>query len=203
MELFDENACEVLRWPDAEWLYWPRFLSAAEADAVFMQLRDELLWRQDELHIGGRTIPIPRLNAWYADAGRGYTYSGIRMEPLPWTETLAGLRARVETACAARFNSVLCNFYRDGRDSVAWHADDEPELGREPQIASLSLGAERTFELRHRRARELGLRTQHLHLLGGSLLLMRGATQRCWLHRLPKEPGITRGRINLTFRQVL
>lgn len=188
--------------PDAILDYRPGFLDAAEASAAFDELRATLAWRQDVLHIGGRDIPIPRLNAWYGDAGSHYTYSGLHLEPLPWTALLERLRARIETACDARFDSVLANLYRDGRDSVAWHADDEPELGRDPVIASLSLGAVRSFELRHRRARSLKPGTLHLPLAAGSLLIMRGSTQHHWLHRVPKEPGVTTARINLTFRLI-
>lgn len=188
--------------PDAILDYRPGFLDAGEAAAVFRELRTTLAWRQDVLHIGGRDIPIPRLNAWYGDPGTTYTYSGLRLRPLPWTSLLARLRARIETACGARFDSVLANLYRDGRDSVAWHADDEPELGRDPLIASLSLGAVRSFELRHRRARALGLGTLRLALSDGSLLVMRGSTQHHWQHRVPKEPAVTAARLNLTFRLI-
>lgn len=200
--LFAATGVERIALPDAVLDFHPGFLPADAAAAAFDELRATLAWRQDVLRIGGRELPIPRLNAWYGDAGTTYTYSGLRLEPLPWTPCLAQLRRRIEAASGARYDSVLANLYRDGHDSVAWHADDEPELGREPVIASLSLGAVRSFELRHRRARALGLGTQRLALPSGSLLVMRGATQHHWLHRVPKEPGVTAARINLTFRLI-
>ena len=197
-----DGSGECIELPDAALEYRPAFLNASEAAAAFDELRATLAWRQDVLRFGGREVPIPRLNAWYGEAGTTYTYSGLRLEALPWTETLAPLRARIEAASGTHFDSVLANLYRDGRDSVAWHADDEPELGRDPVIASLSLGAVRSFELRHRRARALGLGTQRLALADGSLLVMRGSTQHHWLHRVPKEPAVTAARINLTFRLI-
>ena len=192
--------------------YVTGFFAPDEAAAYLQALRDELAWKQDHVRMGAREIAMPRLVAWYGDPGAVYRYSGTVNEPLPWTERLAAIRARIEAdpalralaggSDALRFNSVLANLYRDGHDSVAWHADDEPELGRDPVIASLSLGAVRSFELRHRRARALGLGTQRLALADGSLLILRGSTQHHWLHRVPKEPAVTAARINLTFRLI-
>lgn len=146
----------------------------------------------------GRTVPAPRLEAWYGDPGAAYTYSGLAHEPLPWTAELQDLRERVESATATTFNSVLANLYRSGADSNGWHADDEPELGEQPVIASLSLGATRRFLLRHRASGE----RVELMLEAGSLLVMRGATQQCWQHCVPKQRTVQAPRINLTFRRV-
>jgi alkylated DNA repair dioxygenase AlkB len=144
----------------------------------------------------GRRIPIPRLTAWHGAAG--YVYSGIRLTPAPWTPPLLELKALAERLAGQSFNSVLLNLYRDGRDSVSWHADNEPGLGRDPVIASLSLGAVRRFQLKHRRLPE----RLTLDLPHGSCLIMAGATQHHWLHQLPKTKAPVGPRINLTFRRM-
>lgn len=159
----------------------------------------EVPWRQETLVIFGRPVKTPRLTCWIGDPGATYTYSGLANRPLPWTPVLTGLRARLEERLQAPFNSVLLNLYRDGRDSMGWHADDEPELGPEPLIASVSLGATRTFRLRHR---TLGLPSVDLELEHGSLLVMRGTTQRDWHHCVPKRLRVDQPRLNLTFRYV-
>lgn len=179
--------------------YDPHFLDRATADAAFRILVSGIAWAQESLTIYGRRIPFPRLTAWYGDPGAVYTYSGIRNDPQRWTAPLRDLRDRLERRLGARFNSVLLNQYRHGAESMGWHTDDEPELGDEPLIASLSLGAVREFQLKHRSA---GTRIA-LALGHGSLLLMSGQTQRHWLHRLPKAPGVPGIRINLTFRAII
>jgi alkylated DNA repair dioxygenase AlkB len=150
----------------------------------------------------GREVTAPRLTAWFGDPHASYVYSGVRHDPVPWTPTLADLRARVERATEHAFNSVLLNFYRDGEDSVSWHSDDEPELGAQPVIASLSLGATRVFQLKHKRRADLA--RVDIELSHGSLLLMSGNCQSHWKHQIPKRRGRTRPgpRINLTFRRV-
>ena len=186
--------------PRAELLFDPVFLPAAEATALLAQLTAEVAWEQRAIRLFGQEIPQPRLTAWYGDPDARYTYSGLAWEPRPWTAALRALRQRVEAATGARFNSVLLNQYRDGRDSMGWHADDEPELGPAPAIASLSLGATRRFRLRARpgpRPAPLSL-----DLPGGSLLLMRGPTQQHWQHALPKTSRPVGPRLNLTFRWV-
>lgn len=163
-------------------------------DEVFRRLRDETPWRQDSIVLFGNQHLQPRLTAWYGDAS--YTYSGLRLDPLPWTPLLAELRAAVENASGCRFNSVLLNYYRNERDSMGMHSDDEPELGPEPTIASLSFGATRSFILRHKRNK----RTCKLDLHDGSLLLMSGSLQSNWLHGINKAARSLGERINLTFR---
>ena len=201
-ELF--GGVETINLPDAELFYWPTLFPAADASNFFSALVDGIAWRQDDILIAGKTIPVPRLNAWYGDDKAVYTYSGIRFESLPWTRVLMQLRDTVakridvDAGKPVIFNSVLANYYRDEQDSVAWHADDEPELGTNPLIASLSLGATRRFCLRHNT-----LKTRvELPLSNGSLLLMAGTTQHHWQHQVPKERAVTEGRVNLTFRHV-
>lgn len=158
-------------------------------------LLTETPWRQDSLNFGGKPVLVPRLQAWYGD--RRYGYSGLKLAPLPWTPVLDGIRRKISQAAQLEFNSVLVNYYRDGNDSVAWHSDDERELGPDPRIASLSLGATRRFELKHRTRKQTRM---SMPLENGSLLLMGSGLQRHWMHQLPKEAGITLPRINLTFR---
>lgn len=184
-----------------EVFYWPDWLDAAEAAELFARLRDELAWEQSRIKIFGRSHLIPRLNAWYADPGLTYTYSRKTFEPNAWTDTLMDVRRRVEATTGHTFNSVLANLYRDGQDSNGWHSDDEPELGRNPVIASVSLGGERKFHLKHKRRKELD--TVKLVLDPGSLLLMTGATQHNWKHQVPKTKRSVQPRINLTFRTIV
>jgi alkylated DNA repair dioxygenase AlkB len=170
-------------------------MEPAPADRLFAALRARAQWSQEHLQIFGKRVAFPRLTAWYGDAGTSYKYSGVRYDPLPWLPELRELRASLERQTGTRFNSVLLNWYRDGNDSMGWHADNERELGAEPVIASLSLGAERRFDLKHRDGAVV-----HVGLTHGSLLVMAGALQHAWVHRVPKQPRITGGRINLTFR---
>lgn len=171
---------------------------ALPADCM-ARLVAESHWRQDAIRLYGREMLQPRLHAWYGEPEAVYTYSGLRNVPLPWTPLLTELRGIVEDAAGARFNSVLLNLYRDGRDSMGMHSDDEPELGPQPVIASLSLGATRTFILRHRR--EKGLKPVRVPLGDGDLLLMRGDTQANWAHGINKQAQAG-ARLNLTFRLI-
>lgn len=156
----------------------------------------ELPWQQDELRIGGRRIPVPRLQCWMGNAS--YTYSGLQMQVAEWHPQVKAIMTQVQALSGYEFNSVLINYYRDGRDSVSWHADDEPELGPAPIIASVSFGAERPFRLR-RKLGQMPDRRQ-IVLRNGSLLLMGETIQNRWLHELPKVKGLDEPRINLTFR---
>jgi len=165
---------------------------------AFATLRSELPWRQNHLNMFGRTVPEPRLVTWMGDPGADYSYSGIRLDPVPWTPEVAALRAACSSVAGVEFNSVLANLYRDGNDSVDWHADDEPQLGREPVIASLSLGATRRFDLRHRESGE----TVRVDLPPGSVVVMSGRCQHEWVHRVAKTKRPVGPRINLTFRTI-
>ena len=180
------------------WL-WPAAFERPEADALFKELRSAVAWRQEEVLIFGQRCLVPRLVAWHGDAGARYTYSGTDHDPEPWLPALERIRDRAAALTGASYNAVLLNLYRDGRDGMGWHADDEPELGRDPVIASVSFGAERRFCLRHRRRKDLKL---DLPLPHGSLLCMGGSTQHHWVHALPKTRRPVGERINLTFRSV-
>jgi alkylated DNA repair dioxygenase AlkB len=170
-----------------------------DADPVQRALLREVPFEARAIKLFGREVMQPRLVAWVGDPSAVYTYSGVRHQPLPWTPALERLRTQLEQRTELAFNAVLCNLYRDGRDSMGLHSDSEPELGSDPVVASLSLGAPRRFQLRHRNAaHKLELTMTH-----GSLLVMRGTTQRFYRHAVPKEPAITAPRINLTFRRVL
>jgi alkylated DNA repair dioxygenase AlkB len=186
--------------PQADLRYNASFLPTAEADTLLGELTAEVEWEQRPIRIFGREMPQPRLTAWYGDPAARYAYSGLHWEPRPWTPTLQALRQRVEAATGTRFNSLLLNLYRTGQDSMGWHADDEPELGPTPAIASLSLGATRRFRLRPRAGS--GHAPLSLDLPNGSLLLMHGTTQQYWQHALPKTARLVGPRLNLTFRWV-
>jgi len=172
------------------------FLSAADSERCFEALKRTVAWRQDAMRIAGRQIDLPRLTSWYGEPEAVHTYSGIRNVPLPWTSELDELRRKVEAASGASYNSVLLNLYRGGSDSMGWHADDERDILQ--VIASLSLGAPRTFQFRRK---EPPRDMVSMRLGSGSLLVMKGDTQRHWVHRVPKEPAAGE-RINLTFRWV-
>ena len=188
-----------LRLPDADIVFYPHFLDEQESDRLLTQMTETIDWRQDWITIYGRSMPQPRLTAWYGDPGKSYTYSGITMHPSPWTRTLLDLKTKAEAVSGVVFNSVLLNLYRDGNDSMGWHSDDEPELGQNPVIGSVSLGGTRRFMLRHRA--EKGLKHQ-LELTSGSFLLMQGTTQHYWQHQNPKAKRLVPPRINLTFRVI-
>jgi alkylated DNA repair dioxygenase AlkB len=185
---------------DAE-VYYLCHLSLAQTPPIVMgQLIDEVPWRAEKIVVWGKTFPQPRLIAWYGDDGMNYTYSGITWSPLPWTRALLDIKSRVEAVARTDFNSVLLNYYRDHRDSMGLHSDDEPELGEQPILASLSLGEERTFILKHKSER--ALKPVRLKLASGSLLLMKGDTQRYWKHGIEKETRPCGPRVNLTFRRI-
>lgn len=190
---------EKLDLPDCEIWYYPGFLEAVEATECFEKLRLETPWRQDEIRIFGKTYPQPRLTALYGNNQRPYQYSNIVMHPLKFTPFLEELKATIDKISGISFTSCLLNLYRDGRDSNGWHADDEKELGTNPIIASLSLGAARMFHLKHKKNKDLKTKIVLEH---GSLLLMKGGTQHNWLHQIPKTKRPIGERINLTFRVI-
>lgn len=184
---------------DGSAVFIPDFLPASDVDHFMHALSDTLNWQQDHIHMYGKSIPIPRLNAWYSDPGIHYSYSGIQLQPNPWTPELLHLKTKIENYTDNIFNSALINLYRNGNDSMAWHSDDEPELGPQPLIASLSLGATRKFRLRHRKTKTIA----SIHLTSGSLLIMQGDCQHAWEHEVPKTKQKTEYRINLTFRKII
>ena len=185
--------------PDADLLMDPAWLAPDRADALMGSLREGLDWEVHRIRMFGRWVDSPRLSSWIGDADASYVYSGARFEPRPWHPALAELRSELHSALGVDFNSVLANRYRDGRDAMGWHSDDEPELGPRPVIASISLGATRRFAFKHRRDGQPKLTLELVH---GSLLLMRGDTQSNYRHALPRTARPVSDRINLTFRQI-
>lgn len=178
----------IVLWPDA---------FAEESAALMQALCSEARFSQHRVRLFGREVPAPRLSAWHGEPGCSYRYSGVRYEPHALGPVMQRVRARIEALCAQRFNCVLLNLYRDGQDSMGWHSDDEPELGPDPFIASLSLGESRRFLLRSRA--EPGRRHECL-LTDGSLLLMEPSLQAAWQHALPKSRRVSGPRLNLTWR---
>jgi len=196
--LFADEATVLPDLPGADLRWRPHLFGAADAERLFTELHATCTWKQDSVWMYGRWLPVPRLTAWYGDDATTYEYSGIHLDPAAWTAPLLEVKAAVEAEVGVPFNSVLANLYRDGRDSVAWHADDEHELGREPVIASVSFGATRTFGLRSNDDHRL---RHDIELTPGSLLVMAGRTQHRWQHRVAKTAKPVGPRINLTFRR--
>ena len=193
---------ESINLPDAEITYFDRFFPVENSDRLLDSLINQIQWKQNTIRFYGKESPVPRLEAWYGDPGMSYSYSGIRMDPLPWTEDLVEITKIIEPVSMTTFNSVLINFYRDGKDRVAWHSDDEKELGKKPIIGSVSFGAERKFKLRHKKYRENGLRSE-IMLKHGSFLLMSGSTQSHWAHEIPRTAKPLGPRVNLTYRKII
>jgi len=185
--------------PDADIEYIEGLYSVEEATELFTVLQQSLDWRHDDIRMFGKIMKVPRLQAWYSDNGLTYRYSNMTLASKPWTATLATLKEHISDYCQHDFNAVLANLYRDQHDSVSWHSDDEAELGNMPIIASLSLGAARDFQLKHIDNKE----KLTLSLSTGSLLIMRGDTQRYWQHCVPKRAKKIEARINLTFRKII
>jgi alkylated DNA repair dioxygenase AlkB len=193
--------CTRIDAPDAHIEFQPHFYAKPEANALLEALFASAELEQQTLKIFGRDVVAPRLSAWYGDPGASYAYSGLRREPKPWFPALGEIRDRLEQTIGHRFNSVLLNYYRDGRDSMGWHSDDEAELGDEPTIASLSFGGTRRFLLRHRTRSDLD--TLELLPGNGSLIWMAGTTQSAWKHAVPKTARPVDPRLNLTFRMIV
>jgi alkylated DNA repair dioxygenase AlkB len=181
-------------------LYWlKQFYDQAQADDYFQRLYHGLQWQEEQLFLFGRWLTVPRLMAWYGDADAYYRYSGVDHQPLPWTQDLLCLRADVQKCCAHPFNSVLANLYRDGRDSMGCHSDDEKALGDNPLIASISFGETRLLRFRHNKTGQ----KCDFELAHGDLLVMAGSVQHYWRHELPKTRQSKQPRINLTFRRIV
>ncbi len=196
--LFSQNMDQGdwIELPNCRLFYAPVFLNPKQADSAFATLKQQLRWRQEEIQMFGKKILQPRLQAWHGE--KPYTYSGLAMEPQPWSPLLLDLKQRCETASQVTYNSVLANLYRDGQDSMGWHQDNETELGLNPVIASVSLGESRRFLLRHIQTKQ----KYELELSHGSLLVMAGETQHYWQHSIPKTAKPRVERINLTFRHI-
>lgn len=197
MTLFETAKRELLPY-DGSALFYEWVLGDRDATLVFKDLFDAVPWESRTIRMFGKEHQQPRLVAWFGDLGSAYTYSGLSMNINPWTSQLMELKNLCEEKAGVHFNSLLLNLYRNGADKVSWHADDEVELGIEPVIASLSLGAVRRFKFRHRDTREV----VDCLLPSGSLVVMSGLSQLKWEHEVPKEASVKDPRINLTFRSV-
>lgn len=191
--LLDSDLCLV----DAEIRYYPHFFTQQQSDFWFSYLLSEIEWRQEQIQVYGKRHLTPRLSCWMGDADLDYRYSGMTMQTVEWDQQVLEIKNMLQQKTQQSFNSVLLNYYRDGQDSNAWHSDDEPELGENPVIASVTFGFERDFQLRHKHTKE---RFQ-LKLAHGSVLLMSGTTQQYWQHQIPKRAN-AESRLNLTFRAI-
>jgi alkylated DNA repair dioxygenase AlkB len=196
--MFDSR-CEQLKLPGAEILFYPDWLEPSLADSLMKVARGKVRWECHRIKIFGREVDSPRLSCWIGDSDASYVYSQTRFEPHPWLPELQLVRERLQDEFDCRLNSVLANLYRHGQDSMGWHSDDEPELGPQPLIASISLGATRRFSFK---AKTPDAKAQHLELMHGSLLLMCGDTQKNYRHALAKTAKPTGERINLTYRNI-
>ncbi|MBD2076433.1 alpha-ketoglutarate-dependent dioxygenase AlkB [Phormidium sp. FACHB-592] len=186
--------------PDAKATFYRNFFDLRKSDTLFQVLLNEINWRQDRMKLYGKEIDLPRKTAWYGDRGKSYTFSGIHLDPEPWTPSLLEVKQRIEAVAEVQFNSVLLNLYRHGGDGISWHTDAEPELGDNPVIGSVSFGGTRRFMFRHRQNRDLKAEVELTH---GSFLLMAGETQHFWQHQVPKTARKVEPRINLTFRVIV
>jgi len=195
--IFDIHNNITTELKDGEILYDRNFLSSVEASRYFKILRNETAWQQDQIKVFGKVYDQPRLTALYANNNFPYSYSNITMYPSPFSATLLEIKEKVEQQLKKEFTTCLLNLYRHGQDSNGWHADNEKELGKNPIIASVSLGAERMFHMKHRTDNSQKIK---LNLIHGSLLVMSGSTQHYWLHQIPKTKKHVEERINLTFR---
>jgi alkylated DNA repair dioxygenase AlkB len=179
--------------------YRPNFFTREESAGLMQKLKATIAWKQETIQMYGKLLNTPRLTAWYGDNSKTYAFSGNKYHPLLWTPELLFIKQRIEQAAGLTFNSVLLNDYRNGNDSVAWHADDEPELGINPVIASVSFGQARRFDVRHKQDHKL---KYSVELENGSLLIMKGDLQHNWEHQVPKSAKAVKERINLTFRMI-
>ena len=187
--------------PSTEQLqYHPLLFDPQEQSLLMNALQEEIPWKQEHIKLFGKTHPTPRLTAWHGNTHCVYKYSGVVNQPFPWTPSLLTIKTRIESLSnGATFNCVLLNFYRDGSDKMGWHSDDEKELGPNPSIASVSFGATRRFDFKHKTDPSNKF---SLELHSGSVLLMQGDMQHHWLHQLPAQKRIQEPRINLTFRYI-
>ena len=193
-----EDEKELFQVENGQYIFIPSFFSIEEGNYLFSRLDSTISWKQEKMNMYGKEVLFPRLTAWYGDSDRPYSFSGITLTPLPWTEELLQIKRKIETKTSAIFNSVLLNKYRDGSDSISWHTDAEKELGQNPIIASVTFGGTRNFQLRHSNTGE----KITLELSHGSLLIMQGELQHFWQHQIPKTKKKVDPRINLTFRVI-
>lgn len=195
--LFPRKGLNIIR--NGEFIYLPNFFTKQESDFLFNLIKINVLWKQESMNMYGKRVDFPRLTSWYGDNNKPYSFSGITLDPNPWTKELLEIKAKIEPIADVNFNSVLLNRYRNGSDSISWHTDAEKELGRNPIIASVNFGQARKFQLRHIETKEL----LEINLTHGSLLIMQGELQHFWQHQIPKTKKIVSERLNLTFRVIL
>lgn len=200
MDLFSDNLDHIeLELPPTKADFYPNFLSKKQADYLLKSLIENVDWNQEYINFMGKISPIPRLTYWYSKENREYTYSGIKVLPIPFPEAIKRLNKLVEEKSGYKFNSVLLNFYRNGDDKVSWHADDEKSLGEVVNIASISVGAERDFQFKSKHNPD---DKKDINLTHGSLLVMHNPIQEHWLHQIPVRKKVSEPRINLTFRYI-
>ena len=197
--LFFNEEPIFLNLPDAEFIYYPNFFDIEKANLLFEKLLTETKWQHDEITIFGKKILQPRFTALYGNEGKPYGYSNIVMQPHPFNETLMFIKDEIENTIHEKFTTVLLNLYRNEKDSNGWHSDNEKELGRDPIIASLSLGEERIFQIKHNTKKDI---KQNIILQHGSLLVMKSGSQIHYKHQIPKATQTKKPRINLTFREI-
>lgn len=184
---------------DGETHYFNEFLHKIEADLFFEKLKNQIEWNQEPIKLFGKTIMQPRLTSLYGNPEKPYGYSGIVMRPFPFTDFLMEIKNRIEEKAKENFTHVLLNYYRDGKDSMGWHRDNELVLGSNPTIGSVSFGETREFQIRHYVEKKIKLKVSLSH---GSLLIMSGSSQHHWEHQIPKTTKSLGPRINLTFRTI-
>jgi alkylated DNA repair dioxygenase AlkB len=194
----EQRYCQQFVLPDAKLWLWRQWLPAARSQLIMQQLSTELCWQQPQIRMFGKAVTIPRQQVWMGEPHCSYRYSGVLFHPEPWHPLVLKLTGWVNRQLNRQFNSVLLNLYRQGDEHMGWHSDDEPELGSMPEIASLSLGQTRRFELRHQ---QLGHQL-NIDLADGDLLLMGGECQGYWQHRVPKQSKVDSARMNFTFREI-
>lgn len=194
--LFPQKGLNIIR--NGEFIYLPNFFTKQESDFLFNLLKINVLWKQESMNMYGKRVDFPRLTSWYGDNDKPYSFSGITLDPNPWTKELLEIKAKIEPIADVNFNSVLLNRYRNGSDSISWHTDAEKELGLNPIIASVNFGATRNFQLRHIETKE----KIDIDLSHGCLLIMQGELQHFWQHQIPKTTKPVNERINLTFRVI-
>jgi alkylated DNA repair dioxygenase AlkB len=197
--IFSKDESNLLPF-QGETVFYPEFFSRNKADLYLDQMISSLNWKQEPIRMFGKMVMQPRLTALYGDVGRPYGYSGISMEATPWTPELREMKESIQQFTGMEFTHVLCNYYRDGQDSMGWHRDNEAVLGKNPSIASLTFGATRMFQIRHYESKSHKLEIPLTH---GSLLMMSGESQHHWEHQIPKTKKVLGVRINLTFRKLL
>ncbi len=189
----------AINYKGLEIISYEKFINSSDADRLFSSAINEIPWKTSTIKMYGKEVPIPRLQCWVGDPGCEYAYSGKSLQRYDFFEPLIEIRSSIEDRLGIYFNSVLANLYRDGNDSMGFHADDEPELGNNPVIASVSLGADRPLIFQNKDKTETKIFDQP----HGSLMIMRGATQSTWKHGIRKTKKILEPRINFTFRNII